>query len=164
MPSLSVTRQSSPVLSLESYTVGILRYGYLTQEITHADLTAAATTEAISITGFPANAYPIHGRVGLKVAFSGGSVSELTVQLGDTADPDGLMTAVSVFTGASLDQLGAAGIEAGIGTAALESAYAPEALFTATGDNVVNLDAGKLEVRIAYIQIIDPDDVIATGV
>lgn len=118
----------------------------LTQTIGHADLTAAATNEEIAVTGFPANAILIAGFIELDTDFSGGSVSALTASIGDTANADELAAAVNVFTGAG------AGLKAGVPTAhvGFVPAYAPVVDFTATADNVVNLDAGSCVVHLFY--------------
>ena len=126
-----------------------LKIATLKQVITHADLTAAATTQTIAIT-FPAKSYPLLGRVVVQSDFSGGAVSALTVQLGD-ADTDGLMTALSVFTGVANDVvLGADGVEA-MWSSVEEASYSLGALFTATSDNLVNLTAGSLTAYVTYL-------------
>ena len=120
--------------------------------ITHADLTDADTSQAIDLaTDDNGNAFPVDCQIvgafiRVDTDFSGGSVSALTCQVGDAGDPDELITATSVFTGASnvkpLSANGAAGLPR------WEAAYAPEALFTSTTDNLVNLTAGSLTIGL----------------
>lgn len=117
-------------------------------KVTHEDLTAAATSETIQI--FPeSGTLPAGTRVecvGHRVvtAFSGGSVSALTVTVGDGGDADRLCTA-------ALDDLVATGYTAvprSVGTQpfTFASADAVDATFAATGDNVVNLSAGEIHI------------------
>lgn len=120
------------------------------QNLTDADLSAAATSEAVAITGFPANAKPIYARIEINTAFSGGSVSALTVEIGDAVDPNGKMTAEDCFTGASTGVIaGSDGAEAD-NSAVLEAAYSPIATFRSTSDNVDALDAGDLNAYVYY--------------
>lgn len=118
------------------------------EQVEHSDLTAAATTEAYALTGFPANSVLVDAWIDLDTVFSGGSVSACTVQLGDTASTDELMSAKDVFTGATL---GLTYEDALAYVPKKEAAYAPELLVTTTDDNVVNLDAGDLTVYIRYM-------------
>lgn len=162
MSDLSLVRSHAPQLFHAPQTLGMLRIGTLKQRILFSELTDTDTSQAIAIAGFPANAYPLHGRIRPYQAFAGGTISAITVQIGD-GDPDALMAAISVFTGVSLAQIGADGAEAGIGTAALESAYAPVATFTSTNGNLNTLTSGIVEARILYAQLLDPDVVEALG-
>lgn len=122
-----------------------------------SDLTAAATTEAVDIStddegrAFPANAYVIGASIDGQVAMTGGSVSALTVQIGDTADPNELLTATSVFTATGWAH--APGVYTPM---TLEAAYAPEALVTATGANVDQVTAGRAVLYIYYVKPEDP--------
>lgn len=116
-----------------------------------SDLTAAATTEAVDIStddegnAFPANALVIGASVDVNTAFTGGTVSACTVQVGDTADPNELLVATSCFTATGFTW------DPGVYTPfSLEAAYAPEALVTATGDNVDAITAGLMVIRIYY--------------
>lgn len=118
-----------------------------------SDLTAAATTEAVDIStddagvSFPANARVIGATVDCTTAFTGGSVSACTVQVGDTVDPNELLAATSIFTATGFTD------DPGVYTPfSLEAAYAPEALVTATGDNVDAITAGRAVIRIYYFK------------
>lgn len=134
---------------------GAPTFGRFIAKVGHADLTAAATSEAIALThyrtgsGFPANAIPVASHVELDEEFSGGAATAVTVAVGDAGDVDELFTATSVFTGAGAGVKSAAGVATG--KFAHESAYAPIATFTATTDNVVNLTAGSAWVVIHYV-------------
>lgn len=118
--------------------------------IGHADLTAAATSEAISLTGFPTDAAPVACEMIVDTDFSGGSVSACVVEVGDAADPDELLTSSNVFTGVQNTAWVQTDAAVRVGKFHRETAYAPEAKFTSTTDNVVNLSAGSLRIRIYY--------------
>lgn len=130
--------------------------------VTHSDLTAAATSEAIDIATddngdtFPASARILDVSAVVDVPFSGGSVSALVLDVGNTGDSDEWLDDEDVFGASAGDVLHDGGAAGTFG--ALEAtAYAPEALFTATGDNVVNLDAGRVRIYIKYIACaVDP--------
>ena len=125
-------------------------------KITHADLTAAATSQVITFNTLaeanggqlmPAKSRVMYAWINLLTEFSGGAVSALVVKLGDAGSDTELITNVSVFTGAG------AGLKVKSGSYTLgtyESAYAPVVTFTATDGNVVALTAGALEVVIQY--------------
>jgi hypothetical protein len=127
--------------------------------IGHADLDAAATTQVISLDdtfedqgrAFPVDCQILGAWLRCHVDFSGGAVNALTCQVGDTGDPDELITATSLFTGASnvkpLSANGAAGLPR------WEAAYAPEALFTSTAANLSALTAGSVTVCILVREV-----------
>lgn len=119
-----------------------------------ADITAAALGRLGQSGDFPANVWinvapPYIRRI---TAFAGGAVSACTAEVGDTGDPNGLVTATNVFTGAS----------AGIVTtpsaaeygARFEAAYAPTITLRTTTANVSVLTAGELEVVIPYVPML----------
>lgn len=121
--------------------------------LTPSDLTAAATTEAVDIstaddgTAFPANARVIGATCNVQVAFTGGTVSACTLQIGDTLDPNELLLATSCFTATGFTD------DPGVYTPwTVEAAYAPECLVTATGDNVDQITAGAAVLRIYYMK------------
>lgn len=116
-------------------------------------LTSATSQEIDLNTAFPANAFPANALVmGCYIKritdFSGGSVSALTVQVGDTGDPNGLLTATSVFTGVG------AGYTATTGAAEYaphpEAAFLPTLTLTSTSDDVDALTAGRLKICIPF--------------
>ena len=129
-----------------------IRYHVVT--VTHADLTDADTSQDIDLAtadngdAFPANAWILERYLVVGTDFSGGSVSALTCQVGDAADPDELLLATSVFTGAANNVPLASNGAAGYGR--WEAAYAPIARFTSTTDNLVNLTAGSVSIVIVY--------------
>lgn len=119
--------------------------------IDHEDLTAAATTESIALAGFPTDAAPVACEVFVDEDFSGGSVSALALEVGDAGDVDELLTSTSVFTGVQNTDWIQTDAAARVGKFHREAAYSPAAKFTASSDNVVNLSAGSLRVRIYYM-------------
>lgn len=116
-------------------------------------LTAATSQEVDLNVAFPASTFPTNVRMnGCYIKritdFSGGGITALTVQVGDTADPNGLLTATSVFTG-----VGAGFTET---TAAaefaqrIETAFVPTLTLTSTTDDLDALVAGRLKVVIPF--------------
>lgn len=85
----------------------------------------------------------------LLTEFAGGAVSACTAELGDTGDPNGLITASNVFTGATT---GVPIVTPAAAEYALryESGYLPVVTLRTTTANVSALTAGKLLVRIPF--------------
>lgn len=123
-------------------------------DVGHADLTAAAVTETVEFAdALPEGSYPLGVRMGLTTPFSGGSVSALVADVGVPGDPDALVDGADLFSaavdGEAADHpLGIAPHKLITGNAA---ARTPGVVFTATGDNVVNLTAGACRIVIVYI-------------
>lgn len=118
-----------------------------------SDLTDAATSQAVSLgtddagNSFPANARVIGATCHVLTAFAGGSVSALTMQVGDAADPNELLVATDMTATGFTDAPGVYTpwtLEA--------TAYAGLATFTSTDDNLDALTAGKVEVYIHYFK------------
>lgn len=120
-------------------------------QVEHSDLTAAATTESVDIgAAFGAGVVVVGAYLDVTTLFSGGSVSAITAEVGiKGGDTNSIVDAMDVFTGA------ATGIKTayGVGPAGYYGAITPAILFTATGDNVVNLTAGDLTVTIIYLDV-----------
>lgn len=137
----------------------LVTHGCAVCRITHEDLTDADTSQTLTLatlavgrgeSAIPANSRPMFAWVNVLVPFAGGGNTEVTIALGDAGDIDELISAVSVFTGAS-------GILPKTGTyslGAFEAAYAPIATFTTTTGTCAGLTAGILEIVIVYQQIL----------
>lgn len=137
---------------------GIYEIGVAKCRISHTDLTDADTSQTFTFNTlakedgsrrFPANARPMYAWINVITGFSGGSVSAITAALGDAGDIDELITAVSVLDGAE-------GLKVKSGTYTLgsfETAYAPIVTIVSTDDDLENVDAGVIEVCIAYESI-----------
>ncbi len=119
--------------------------------IGHADLTAAATSQAINIgSPLPPDAVILGREIRLATAFSGGTVSACTVSIGGTS-ATAIVNAESIFTGATTAKKGTDGANpfGRLGGQQLT------ATITTTGDNVVNLSAGSMTIDIYYFIDID---------
>jgi len=132
---------------------------WYTQLIQFSDFTAAATSEELDINvKYPTNAFPSNARIKDMMFhnitdWAGTSITAVTVEIGDTGDPNEGLTAVSTFTG-----VGAGIITPAYGTKLdgsasdtppwFEAAYVPTITLRATGANVTALTAGKLRVAI----------------
>ena len=123
--------------------------------ITHADLTAAATTETIELLTAPAGGVVRKVAFRVNTAFDGGVTSTMTLQVGDGVDPNRYVTAQVVHVdGTEI----LSWIESNATDSAPYSYVAADtvdALFTATGANVSVLTAGDMDI---YVQIFDLDD------
>ena len=122
----------------------------LSKRITHTDLTAAATTQAISFGTLPAGpVWFLETFADVDELFAGGSISALTIALGDAGDPDELLDDVNGFA-----TLGVKSTQGARAYGYQEAGHTPIITVTATGDNVVNATAGEAVVylRIAYVE------------
>lgn len=122
----------------------------LSLRVTHEDLTAAAVTQAISFATLPSGpVWFLETWADLDEAFAGGSISALTIDLGDAGDVDEILDGVDGFA-----TLGSKSIRGARAYGYMEAGHTPIVTITATGDNVVNATAGEAVVylRIAYVE------------
>lgn len=133
--------------------------GHMEWTLTDADLTAAGLTEAVSLAGFPADARPLVSAINIGSYFTGTGITDMDVEIGDTADPNGLQATSHVFDVTALGDWtvgGAPGAESKYGATDPLLAYSPEAFFTSVGANLDQADTGQLHVRIYFEQYL-PD-------
>jgi hypothetical protein len=134
--------------------------GILKAELTigHADLTAAATNESIDFAiALPAGAYFFGAYIDIDTLFSGGSVSDLDIDVGISGgDTNYLLEDVPAFTGDPTGVvLGTAGAAFASDDSNIAKSYQASSVtiavdVKATGDNVVNLAAGDVNVVVLY--------------
>ena len=121
--------------------------------ITHADLTAGATTQAINLWTLPAGAKVIGSYVKHSEAFAGGSISAMTVSVGKS-------TGGATFYTAAFDVYQAVAATTFQDTDQRESpttaADVVTANFTSTSDNVVNATAGSVLIRLTVEYLVAP--------
>jgi hypothetical protein len=137
-------------------------YGTAVVRLSHTDLSAAALFETVTLDALrvahpdgqagvvPANARIMYAYVNLITPFSGPAVVSCVLDVGDTADPNELIAAHNVFTGATLGPGTTAGVYA---LGSLEADYPGDGaavVVTTTGANVDQLDAGEAEICIVY--------------
>lgn len=121
--------------------------------ITTAHLTDADTSQDVDLaTGddgvaFPANAKVLSGHCELQVVVAGGTISAVTISLGDAVAANELMLATSVFTGAALGRKWAPGAYASL---TVEAAYAPIARIAFTGGNANTATTCRILAIIDY--------------
>lgn len=140
-----------------------LKNGKTIQELTgftdsirigHADLTAAATTETINL-AVKAGTQVRNVAFKLHTAFDGGSTSNLTLQVGDSADTDAFVSNSIVHVDATEENYGPS-VAAAVG-GKLGKVFAADGninmLFTATGANVSVLDAGDIEIFFNLVHV-----------
>lgn len=120
----------------------------LEQVIEFSDLTAAAVTEAIALGTLPATAYVLSHEIYIETLFSGASASACVLDIGGT-DVDAIVDGHDVFTGAATGRL--TGSTLGVHSEGYFGSQAMVATFTATGDDVADLTAGKLTITIPYL-------------
>ncbi len=130
-------------------------FWYQKFDILRAGTLDADTSQTFDLHTYnPANLFPanvIRGVPMLYVGelFAGGTVAACTASIGDANDPDGLHTAVDVFTGSAL------GYRANTVSAAeyarrFESAFIPTLTIDTTTGNVNALTTGELWIGIAF--------------
>lgn len=127
--------------------------------IPYSDLTAAATTQTVTLTALTAGMLITNAAFRVPTTFDGGATSELTLQVGwDTvnADPDGLIEAASIHADATYvtvgDATGAAFATKRTGRP-VTAAQNATALFTATGANLSVLTAGQVDIYLAIADL-----------
>jgi hypothetical protein len=139
--------------TVQGVTRGVV-YAYLS----HEDLSAAATTEAVLWSALvtahpdgaampPANSRITYVHANLIEVFAGGSVSACTIALGKSGATTEQMTALNVFTGAALGLKPKTGAYTGL---VIEAAYAPLLTVATTNGNVEALTSGLIEYAIHY--------------
>jgi hypothetical protein len=121
--------------------------------ITEAALTAAATTQDVTVWTVPAKTRVRRLVVQTTTGFTGGTIAAMTLSCGSTAGGVDYLLAGSVFSAGVLGD-GFAEIGAGLLSATLAdipsmtSSTAISCRFVATGDNVVNATAGSLTLYL----------------
>ncbi len=124
-----------------------------TAQIGATDLAAAVTQEIDLNVAFPNNTFPTNVQRGeayikREVDFSGGTITAINASVGDANDPNGLVTATNIFTGAGEGYFGSpAAAEYAMQP---ESAFVPTLTLDTTGDNVADVTAGRLVVVIPF--------------
>ena len=138
---------------------GVIRNAWMpiflySQLVSYSDFSDSDTSEELDLNAtftsnlFPANVVRRAAYIYVAEDFAGGSVSAATVELGDTGDPNGLLTSTNVFTGATNNWVGTpAAAEA---EQRVELAFAPTLTLTTTDGNIDTLTAGKVLVCIEY--------------
>ncbi len=117
--------------------------------ITHAELTAAALSEVLDLGAeLPTGARIVAAEAELTTLFSGGSVSAITVDVGDEGgDTDAIFDGLNLFTGAGTGFKPTSGVRP-TGT------YSEKQLigtFVSVTANVVALTAGEVTFRFFYV-------------
>jgi hypothetical protein len=131
-------------------------FGYVETTVGFADFEAEATSDTVSMVGFPANAFPLRGELNPGDYFTDsptGTISAATLEMGDTNDPNGIVTALNVFdTVTEGAWQGTAGVEAEYGSTGcvFEAAYAPILTLRLTSENCDTLTTGHATARLYY--------------
>lgn len=136
--------------------VAVIKASQLTQ-------TASATAQTIDIAKIPADAYVEKVSYYLIDEMDGGSVSALTVTLGDEDDADGYVTAKSILAGATpVSSAINDGAYHNDGTTANTvngkhydnaSEKTLQAVFTPTGDSLANINEGKILIKAKIVDL-----------
>lgn len=122
--------------------------------VDYTELTAAAASESLSIVTLPAGAVGVAAWIDVVTAFTdAGSISALGLEIGDSADPNALLTSVDGFAVTGRAQNVAAG------STEIWASMAVELKATATGANLgdgasTDLDSGIVDVHLLY-RVID---------
>lgn len=135
---ITAAKMAAAVLPIQRFTF----------RIQHSDLVAAATSQTIALTDFPANSIPLYGIFEVDTVFSGGGATAVDAEIGVAGDHDELVTSTNVFTGVGTGfKQGGFGVTSGRG--AFSAAYSPTATFTSDVD-VGDLTAGDCYIHIYY--------------
>ena len=122
--------------------------------VKHGDLTASSTTQTVTL-AIPAGGIVRAVGFYLEEAFDGGSTSSLKIDVGDGSDADGFVDDQEIHVDASEviyhNGVGAY-LDGGTGTEQQGKLYTSadtiDVLFTATGANLSELDAGKVRIYV----------------
>lgn len=121
----------------------------LAKTITHADLTAAALTQAIAIGVAPGRF--LGGAKDLTANFTGGGATSVDLDIGGT-DADGLIAADDVLAGPLAEDFAPLGAQVVLGYMPDLSGQTINATFT-SDVNVVLLTAGSVTIRLYFAQV-----------
>mgnify|MGYP003145937007 CR=1 FL=1 len=137
-----------PLVKSKRLASGLMLERYL---LPFAELVTAGTAQTVSMTTLPANACVVSCTVDLLQDFTdAGSISNVTLQVGSTADPNSFFTALEVMASSPAnvrhEQRGT--WQSGDGLAVKITATATGADFG--NGSVSDLDAGAAEIDIVY--------------
>ncbi len=125
-----------------------------TYVIDYTELDAASTTQSVSLTTLPAGAIGMACWIDVTTAFTdAGSISALGIEVGDSADPNALVSSVDGFAVSGRSQNIAAG------STEVWGGMAVEVKVTATGANLgdgagtTSLDGGQVLINLLYMVI-----------
>lgn len=124
-------------------------------KVTQPALTAAATTQDITLWTSPVRCRIVRVIAQVNTAFTGGSVSAMTITAGNSAGGAQYLLSTSVFSGTPV----IGGAVASVGNAVLTATWADysataitvQSRFTATTANLSTLTAGDMDFYIEYI-------------
>lgn len=119
-------------------------------DLDYSSFTATATAETITVANLPAGSIVMGIVMENNEAWTGGSASAATIEFGTTGDDDKYLSATDVFSSPSgvFDSSGILFLPGGPGT------VTPfKATLRTTGDDVENLTAGNLTVKILYVTV-----------
>jgi hypothetical protein len=123
---------------------------------THADLTAAATTEDETVWTIPAKTRVLSVVADVTTPFTGGTVSAVAVTCGSTAGGNNYLVSFDALSGAitrgdALAEMGA-GLTDGVGhVPSWSGTTVVSCRFTTTGGNAVDLTAGEIYVYLEAV-------------
>lgn len=143
----------------ESKTFRGMHIQFAAWEVRYSDLSGiAATAGNVTLSATHGFTFPANVLIGVAptiiyvdTPFTGGSISAITAEVGDSGDTDELLAAVSVFSGTGW-KAAVQGVKVGA-VERFEASYAPVVRFSATGANLSATTAGKLRLMVPYIQV-----------
>lgn len=133
---------------------GVVRRLIHKVKVTQPALTAAATTQDITLWTTPAKCKVERIIAQVNTAFTGGSVSAMTITAGNSAGGNQYLLSTSVFSGTPVIGGAVASMGAAVLSATLAdysaTALTVQARFTATTANLSTLTAGDMDFYIEY--------------
>lgn len=136
-------------------STAFVRHNVHKVKVTKAALTAAATTQDITLWTTPANTRVVRVIAKCLTNFTGGSISAMTITVGSSAGGNQYLLSGSVFSGTPTLGDVVAEMGAGVVSATLAdfsgSAITIQTRFTSTSDNVNAATAGEIDFYIETI-------------
>lgn len=139
----------------DTYTSSPTYFGftqYQTVIVSEADLTEAGsgTPQTINLISLPANSVVVYARAKTSTAFSGGSISAITLTVGDTGSATRYLGSYDLFAAVSDTNLSQ---NAAITPWDNAATFNVQGTFNPTGDSLANLTAGAVAITIGFIVI-----------
>ena len=132
--------------------VGLIRV--MTFDVVEGDITTAGAAETINFDeSLPEGCYPLGVRVGVSAIFTGGTISDYTVDVGFAADVDALVDGADLFSAAVDGEAATVTLDVSPHKFVTGSAAArlPSATFRCGSDDVADATAGACRLTIIYM-------------
>jgi hypothetical protein len=140
-----------PAFAGDSAGLGLVKT--LTLSVAETDITAAAALETLDFaSALPEGSYILGSRIGLSAIFTGGTISDYTVDLGFPANLDAIVDDADLFAAAIGGEASTspAGVAHHMLVTGSEAARTPSATFRCGSDDVADATAGACTLTLIY--------------